>query len=167
MKHWWPAIAGAALLLLLIALLAPQMTREGRIRRHEAEWRRAIRNQVDNVPVPWFRRWFTPPRPGGYWDIAIEEHAGALIRLGHLTNVEFRLTNQVLTPAFASNFNRRARAQIGTNTGPVWITASLSNRAGYHAVVPVKDLAAWRRVFDECATQTLTNTSTTVEQLIQ
>jgi hypothetical protein len=158
-KHWWPAIAGAALLLLLIALLAPQMTREGRIRHHEAGFREAIRNRVNNVPAPWFRRIFAASPAGGHWDNALKQHAGELIRLGHLTNVEFRLTNQVVTPAFASNFNRRARAEIGTNTGAVWIVPDLPGGAGYRSLLPVRDVEKWRRVFDSCVAHAGTNSA--------
>ncbi len=82
------------------------------------------------------------------------------VKLGYLTNIELRLTNQMLTPAFRSNFFSRIAAapEIGTNSGHMWRCGALSNESGFCPMLPAQDVAAWQRIFRECAERYASNT---------
>lgn len=86
-----------------------------------------------------------------YWTLQMKEHEAALLRLGYLTNCEFRLTNQVITREFSSNFFRLIHLRAGTNDDQVWRSPYLTNRTGLAPTFPTKDYAIWEQTFRECA----------------
>lgn len=88
----------------------------------------------------------------------MREHERALFSLGYLTNHDFFVTNQVLTREFNSNFNRMLFKKFGTNGDSIWMIRGSTNRDGYHAMLPVKDVGEWERIFRDCAARYASNT---------
>jgi hypothetical protein len=110
-------------------------------------------------PVPLLDRMYGAlmnKQPQYWWKVA-NHHENELLRLGYLTNCEFRLTNQVITHEFSSNFFRLIYQRLGTNTDQVWRCPTLTNRDGIAPTLPVKDLATWERTFRECASRYASN----------
>jgi hypothetical protein len=138
---------GAIALLLLFAFSTQQKIAYYRRCWHQA-WRMMAGNSVSMLD----RIYEAVARKGHkeWWD-DMTRHENALIRLGYLTNAEFRLTNQVITREFYSNFFTLIRHRVGTNDDQVWRCPMLTNRTGYTPAFPAKDYPTWERTFRECA----------------
>lgn len=85
------------------------------------------------------------------------DHERSLFELGYLTNHDFFVSNQVMTRAFRSNFLWRVQTRFGTNGECIWLLRGSTNHNGYHATLPIKDIAEWERIFRECATDYASN----------
>ena len=88
---------------------------------------------------------------------AMRRHEDELIRLGYLTTHAFFLTNQVTTREFRSNFFNTVCQLFGTNGECVWKCEMLTNHVGFTATLPRDDVAAWERIFRECAVRYASN----------
>jgi hypothetical protein len=90
---------------------------------------------------------------------AQKAHEAALVQSGYLTNIELRLTNQIMTREMRSNFYQRIRAELGTNQDQLWIGYPLTSNAGLIPLVPAKDVPVWERIFRESAARYASNVS--------
>ena len=144
---------GAMALLLLFGFSTRQ-----KIAHHIRCWHHAGRMMMGNS-VPILDRLYEAVTRKGYkeWSDDMTRHENSLIRLGYLTNAEFRLTNQVITREFSSNFFRLIYQRVGTNDDQVWRCPHLPNGTGYNPTFPVKDHAIWEQTFRECATRYASN----------
>lgn len=124
---------------------------------HQREWHLSWTRHATGAPVPFLRARLFNERPWSFWMKEKRRHESELLRLGYLTNSELRLTNQVMTPAFLSNFFWQIRTQLGTNYDQVWIANAVSNKAGFNPLLPAKDVATWERIFRECAVRYASN----------
>lgn len=88
----------------------------------------------------------------------MREHERALVSLGYLTNHDLFVTNQVLTSEFRSNFLHIVMDKFGTNGESIWMLRGSTNRDGYHAILPAKDVGEWERIFRDCAARSASNT---------
>jgi hypothetical protein len=132
-------------------LLWFSFSRQQRIRHHTSGWNKALHHMAKSKP-PLFRRIFhLNESPNNYWHKAVTYHEKALFDLGYLTNCEFRLTNQIVTRGFYSNFYWLIRQRLGTNTDQVWSSSYLTNQEGIRSTLPVKDVVVWEKTFRECA----------------
>jgi hypothetical protein len=103
---------------------------------------------ANSTPVPLPQRLLNnADTPGHYWAEVARHHEDAMLRLGYLTNCEFRLTNQVITRQFSSNFFRLIYQRLGTNTDQVWMCPYLTNNSGIRPTMPVKDVTMWEQHF--------------------
>lgn len=84
-------------------------------------------------------------------------HEDELKRLGYLTTHAFLLTNQAITREFRSNFFNTVWQRFGTNGECVWACQTLTNQIGYIVTLPVQDVAAWERIFQDCAARYASN----------
>jgi hypothetical protein len=92
-----------------------------------------------------------------YWWGRAYRHESELLRMGYLTNCEFRLTNQMMTREFSSNFFRLIHLRVGTNDDQVWRSQALTNGMGLVPMIPTKDYAIWEQTFRECASRYASN----------
>jgi hypothetical protein len=160
----------AALVVLVMILLATlawlvqrTFSMEVKIARHREGWWQAVRSMVSNARLPLLRQInvFRQGDSYSFWRAEMEFHQSELQRLGYLTNCELRLTNQVMTPVFYSNFFWRIRNELGTNSDQIWVGTPLSNRAGLNPSLPAKNVAVWERIFRECALRYASNSPPT------
>lgn len=111
-----------------------------------------MQHLANSTPVPLLQRLLSnADTPGSYWYEVVHHHEDALLKLGYLTNCEFRLTNQVITREFSSNFFWLIQRRLGTSTDQVWMCPTLTNRDGIAPTLPAKDFATWEQTFRECA----------------
>jgi len=93
---------------------------------------------------------------------ARKAHEAALIQCGYLTNIELRLTNQIMTREMRSNFYERINSELGTNQDQIWFGYPLASNMGLNPLVPAKDVAVWERIFRESAALYASNISSPV-----
>jgi hypothetical protein len=132
-------------------------SRQQRIRHHTRALHAAFQHQVTGGSIPLMDRLLHPNTPISRWHEVAHYHEKQLFKLGYLTNCEFRLTNQVITREFSSNFFQLIRQRLGTNTDQVWRCPFLTNRKGIAPILPAKDVAVWEQTFSECATRYASN----------
>ena len=130
--------------------------RERAISFHTEGWHLAARKAGSSASKPFFA-FFDSRSPSAYYRDAMKAHEQALLEIGYLTNCVIRLTNQVTTREFSSNFFGQLRTRVGTNTDQVWLCRYLPNRDGIAPTLPVKDLPEWERIFRECAVKYASN----------
>jgi len=120
---------------------------------HTRSWQRATRLAMGDQ-LSWWERIYgavvSKQQPQYWWDQA-KRHETELLKMGYLTNCTFRLTNQVMTREFTSNFFRLIHLRVGTNDDQVWRSPHLTNRTGLAPTFPTKDYAIWGQTFRECA----------------
>lgn len=146
------SVCGVIVLGAVALLTAFGFTRGQRIARHINAWKRASGIAMGN-PIPTLDRFYSwvIDKPPQHWWAEVSRHEAALMQLGYLTNCEFRLTNQIMTREFSSNFFRLLRQRTGTNDDQVWRCPYLTNGAGIAPTFPVKDYAIWEGSFRESA----------------
>ncbi len=82
-----------------------------------------MQHGAKSTPVPLLQRLLSnSDTPGGYWYSVARHHEDSLLKLGYLTNCEFRLTNQVISSEFSSNFFWLIQRRLGTNADQVDVT---------------------------------------------
>ena len=136
----------------IAVLFAYSFSKGQRIAHHTRAWHRAGRIAMGNS-VSLFDRLYqgaVNKTPQNWWN-EVSRHEAALTSLGYLTNCEFRLTNQVITRDFSSNFFRLINQRLGTNVDQVWRCPYLTNRTGISPIFRAKDLGIWEQTFRECA----------------
>jgi hypothetical protein len=153
-------VAVAALIILAALLLSP--SKERKVRGHLRGWRESLENTSNGRRIPFPERVLHFVQDKGmssswYWTLKMMEHEAALLHLGYLTNFEFRLTNQVITREFSSNFFRSIHLRAGMNEDQVWRSPYLTNRTGLTPTFPSKDYAIWEQTFRECALRYASN----------
>lgn len=129
---------------------------------HTYGWNRATRLAMGGQ-APWRDRIYgamISQKPQYWWD-QTKRHEAELLKMGYLTNCEFRLTNQVITREFSSNFFWLISRRAGTNEDQVWRCMELTNRTGLSPMFPVKDYAIWEQTFRECAARYASNLPST------
>lgn len=142
------ALAGALTFFIVVGFLWPPSTAY-----HIRSWQRAARLAMGNQ-LSWSDRiYIMLARQQGpqYWWNQARDHETELLSMGYLTNCTFRLTNQVMTREFTSNFFQLIRLRAGTNDDQVWKSPYLTNRTGIAPTFPTKDYAIWEQTFRECA----------------
>lgn len=120
---------------------------------HTRSWQRATRLAIGNQ-LSWSDRIYgavISRQQHRYWWDEANYHETELLKMGYLTNCTFRLTNQVMTREFTSNFFRLIHLRAGTNDDQVWRSPYLTNRTGLAPTFPTKDYAIWDQTFRECA----------------
>jgi hypothetical protein len=132
------------------------LSREESIRYHAARWHQAVLYANKGQPRSWLRAPFEDlnlisKRSSDYWANRAAEHERQLFRLGYITRMEFRLTNQILTTGFNKAFGQRIFAEVGTNGLQVWSYGFLDGLAGIRLTARVQDTSLWQRIFYECA----------------
>jgi hypothetical protein len=155
-----------AFALLFLAVLAWWLQRNlstaAKIAHHQDEWRRSKRAMFAGTPLP-LLHWLNVFRenedfnPQEYWREKMQYHQTELVRLGYLTNCELRLTNQIMTRAFHSNFFVGVQNELGTNAHQIWSGTPRPNHTGLNLLIPAKDVAALECIFRECAAKYAAN----------
>jgi len=158
MKWWWliAFIVFAFLGAWLFSGRAFKNT-ERAIRFHTEGWHEALRKASSYKPKPYVA-FFDKRSSSKYYHDMMNEHERALLGMGYLTNRVIRLTNQVITREFSSNFFRQIHMRFGTNTDQVWSCPYLPTRDGIAPTLPTKDVGEWERIFRECAARYASNT---------
>lgn len=156
------AALATAVVLVIVAALFLNPSGERQVRGHLRGWRESLENTLNGRPIPFFDRvqHFIQDKgmsPSWYWTSKMKDHERLLLRLGYLTNCELRLTNQVITREFSSNFFKLINQRAGTNGDQVWICPVLTNRTGISPTFPHKDYAIWEQTFRECAARYASN----------
>jgi len=133
-------------------LIAYSFSKEQRIARHASSWHRVCRIAMGNSVTLLDRLYqgVMNKTPQDWWN-EVRRHEAALTSLGYLTNCEFRMTNQVITRDFSSNFFRLIYQRVGTNEDQVWRYTDITNHTGLSLTFRAKDYGIWEQIFRECA----------------
>jgi hypothetical protein len=152
-RGWWiVALALIAIVAVIAAISQRLLSREASIRHHTEGWHKAISAAAKgSIPIPFPQRLYRFQSPGDYWWSRANEHERELFRLGYLTRLELRLTNQTVTPELSKAFNQRVLEQIGRDRSQVWSVGGLPDKAGLRITARVQDTSLWQRIFYECA----------------
>jgi hypothetical protein len=144
--------ASALLAVIAAVLIAYSLSKEQRIARHTRSWHRVCRIAMGNSVTLLDRLYqgVMNKTPHDWWN-EVRRHEAALTSLGYLTNCEFRLTNQITTRDFSSNFFRLIYQRVGTNEDQVWRCTLFTNHTGISLTFRAKDYGIWEQTFRECA----------------